>query len=103
MTAYASASAADRARSPSAVRATSLHSTIASPSSPGAKARTSGPTSDRPWRFRSRSRTTDGRNRPTVWASVGTRAPGASSEVAAAPPTVGRRSRTTVRNPALPR
>ena len=44
--------------------------------------------SDSPWRFRSRSRTTDGRNRPTVWASVGTRAPGASSEVAAAPPTV---------------
>ena len=47
----------------------------------GAKTRTSGATSDRPWRLRSRSRTTDGRSRPTVWASVGTRAPGASSVV----------------------
>ena len=58
-----------------------------SPSRPGAKARTSGPTSDSPWRLRPRSRTTDGRSRPTVWARVGTRTPGASSDVPAAPPT----------------
>ena len=73
----ASASCPDRARKPSAVRPTSPHRVTAEPSAAGANARTSGPTRDRPWRLSSRSRTTEGRSRPTVCARVGTRTPGA--------------------------
>ena len=40
----------------------------ARPSGDGAKTRTSGATSAQPVDLRSRSRTTDGRSRPTVWA-----------------------------------
>ena len=99
----AAASAGDRARSSSAVRAGSPHRVTARPSAWGANARTSGWSSSTPCASSRRSLITDWRSRPTVWASAGTRNPGAISCVAAAPPTRSRRSSTTVRRPALPR
>ena len=65
--------------------------------------RAAGWTSRRPWRARPSSRAIEPRRRPTVCASSGTRAPGASSAVATAPPTASRRSRMSVRRPARAR
>ena len=98
----ASASWFDQPRSPSTVLAWSLQNVTARPSSWGANKRTSGARSRKPWDRRSRSRTTDGRSRPTVCARRGTRTP-PSSAVSAAPPTRSRRSRTTTRRPARAR
>ena len=100
---HAAASAADHARSSSAVRAASAHRVTARPFGWGAKARTSGATRVSPWPRRPSSRATDGRRRPTVWKSPGARFPSASVRVSTVPPSVARRSSTSVRSPAFAR
>ena len=96
----ASASRRDRCRSPSEVLAGSRQKAIPSPSASGTNAAMSGATSRSPCSRRRSSRATDGLRRPTVWASVGTRAPGTISLVSAAPPSRSRASRTSVASPA---
>ena len=86
------ASSADQPRIASTDAARSPHSETARPSGWGANTRTSGETSDRPCFVSASSRATDGRSRPTVWASAGTRTPGASSSVTVAPPIRSRAS-----------
>ena len=66
-------------------------------------ARPPGDTSDRPCFVSPSSRATDGRSRPTVWASDGTRTPGASSSVTVAPPIRSRASRTSTLRPPVAR
>ena len=100
---HAAASAADQARSSSAVRAASAHRVTARPSGWGAKARTSGATRVRPWPRRPSSRATDGRRRPTVWNRPGARFPSERVRVSTVPPRVARFSSTSVRRPAFAR
>ena len=99
----ASASLGRRVRSSVAVRAGSRHNVMGVPLADGAKATTSGWTARRPCEASWRSRTTLARRPPTPSATTGARTPGATSSVANAPPARLRRSRTSVRRPALAR
>ena len=92
-----------RRGSPSTDLPRSAHSVTARPSGCGANTRTSGETSDSPCFVSASSRATDGRRRPTVCASAGTRTPGASSSVTVAPPIRSRASSTRTRRPPVAR
>ncbi len=101
--AQASASAPDQVASSAAVRSLLPQKVTARPSGCGAKALTSGPTSESPREPRSSSRYTAGRNRPTVWKRPGAREPSSSVRVSTDPPSVARFSSRSVRMPAFAR
>ena len=96
------ASAADQRASDCTLCNTSRHSTRALPSPAGANTLTGGRMRCRPCFSRFSSETMSVRN-ATACASAGTRKPGASSSVTAAPPTSSRRSSTRGLRPARAR